>query len=76
MATVTAVAYNLLETIGLARPRIEVVVREISKHQTKPRPLRMRWVHDNDAQGHDIMRIQWIKETEYNKPLNIHNRRR
>jgi hypothetical protein len=76
MATVTAIAYNLLESIGIVQPRIEVVVREISEHPTEPKPLRMRWVHDHDTQGHDIMRIQWMEEAEYNKPLNIQNRRR
>jgi hypothetical protein len=64
-----------METLGLVRPRIEVVIRKISEHSTRPKPLRMRWVHDHDAQGHDIMRIQWMEEAEYNKPLNIPNRR-
>jgi hypothetical protein len=63
MATVTAIAYNLLETIGLVRPRIEVVVREISEHPATPKPLRMEWVKTTDAHGRRILRVHWVEDT-------------
>jgi hypothetical protein len=69
MATVTAIAYNLLETIGLVRPRIELVVHEISEHRTKPKPLRMEWVKTTDAHGRRIFRVHWVVDTsEDRKP--------
>jgi hypothetical protein len=76
MATLTAIAHNVFETIGRTHPRIGLMVCGFGEDRTKRKPLRMRWVHDHDAQGHDILRIQWVEEAEYNKPLNIPNRRR
>lgn len=67
MATMTAIAYGLLETIGLVRPRIEVVVHEISEHTTKPTPLRMEWVNATDANGRRILRVQWVEDTSEDK---------
>jgi hypothetical protein len=69
MATVTAIAYNLLETIGLVRPRIEVVVRYISEHPTTPKPLRMEWVRTTDAYGRRILRVQWVEDTSEDRKL-------
>jgi hypothetical protein len=67
MATLSAIAYNVFEGIGPAKPKIEVMVREplqyeVSEHQ----PLRMRWVHETDPDGHSIMRARWVEEIESN----------
>jgi hypothetical protein len=69
MATMTAIAYNLLETIGLIRPHIQVMVREISEHPTKPTPLRMEWVKTTDAHGRRILRVQWVEDTSEDRKL-------
>ncbi len=62
MATVTAIACNLLETIGLVPPCFEVAVREPEECSAQPKPLRMKWVHGTDATGRKIVRIQWIAD--------------
>jgi len=42
MATLSAIASNLLETIGLAQPRMEVMVREDTEGTMELHPLRMQ----------------------------------
>jgi hypothetical protein len=59
MATVTAIAFNRFETIGLVQPRIEVVVREPEECTVERKPLRMQWVHEVDSTGRKVLRIQW-----------------
>jgi hypothetical protein len=62
MATVSAIAANLFETIGFVRPRIEVMVRETAKYTGDRQPLRMHWVHDVDCNGRRVIRIQWTED--------------
>ena len=59
MATVTAIAFNLFETIGLVQPRIEVMVREPVECNDKREPLRMHWVREVDSSGRRVLRIRW-----------------
>ena len=63
MATINALAYNIVEKVGLVRPRIEVVVHELSEHPTPPKPLRMQWVPTKDAHGRRVMRVEWVEDT-------------
>jgi hypothetical protein len=41
MATITAIAFNLFETIGLVQPRIEIIGREPEECMTERKPLRL-----------------------------------
>jgi len=51
MATITAIAFNLFETIGLVQPRIEIIGREPEEHDFESKPLCMQWVHEADARS-------------------------
>jgi hypothetical protein len=62
MATLTAIAHNAFQAIGLVRPRIEVMVREPAEYSER-KPIRMQWVREADAQGRKIMRIRWVEDT-------------
>ena len=63
MATLTAIACNVFEVIGLAQPQIEVMVREPAEYQCSARqPLRMRWVREKDSDGRNIMRVLWVED--------------
>lgn len=64
MATVSAIAFNLFETIGLVQPRIEVMVREPAECTLERQPLRMRWVHEVDSTGRKVLRIQWTENKQ------------
>jgi hypothetical protein len=62
MATVTAIAFNLFETIGLVQPRIEVVVREPGQCVVERQLLRMHWAHETDSNGRRVIRIRWVED--------------
>ena len=64
MATVTAIAFNFFETVGLLQPRIEVVVREPIECMVERKPLRMQWVRELDSSGRRILRIQWTEDKQ------------
>ncbi|HUO59233.1 MAG TPA: hypothetical protein VMU24_01105 [Candidatus Acidoferrales bacterium] len=65
MATLTAIAYNVFEVIGIAQPRIEVMVREPLEYECSARqPLRMQWVREKDSDGRNIMRVRWVEDIE------------
>jgi hypothetical protein len=64
MAAITVFAYNLFETIGIVRPRIEVMVREATDRCTERKPLRMQWVRGADSEGRKVLRIQWVEDAE------------
>ncbi len=59
MATFTAIAFNMFETVGLVQPRIEVAVHEPAEYAVEHQPLRMEWVRDVDSNGRGVIRIQW-----------------
>ena len=61
MATLTAIAYNMFETVGLVQPRIEIAVREIGDGATSGRPLQMKWIYERDESGRKVIRIQWAE---------------
>jgi hypothetical protein len=65
MATVTAIAFNLFETIGLVPPCFEVVVREPEECAADSKALRIQWVHDIDVTGRKVIRIQWIEDKQH-----------
>jgi hypothetical protein len=67
MASFTAIAHNLFETIGLVQPRIEVMVRETTEYTSDRKPLRMQWVRDVDFNGRRVIRIQWKEENQCKK---------
>ena len=70
MVSFTAIASNLIETIGLVRPRIEVEVRETTEYTVERRPLRMQWVRGVDSNGRKIIRVQWTEnKSERRLPL-------
>ena len=64
MATVTAIAFNLFETIGLVQPRIEVAVHDPAEYAVVPKPLRMQWVRVVDFNGRRVLRIQWSTDNQ------------
>jgi hypothetical protein len=64
MATLTAVASNLFETIGLVQPCIQVMVREPMECPADRQPLRMRWVRELDSNGRKVTRIQWVEDKQ------------
>lgn len=64
MATLSAIASNLFETIGLAQPRIEVMVREDTESRMELQPLRMQWVRELDRNGRKVIRIQWVEDKQ------------
>lgn len=61
MATLTAIAYNLFETVGLVQPRIEIAVREIEHRESSSRPPQMKWIHGRDESGRKVIRIEWAE---------------
>lgn len=64
MATVTAITFNLFETIGLVQPRIELMIREPEQCVADRKPLRMQWVHRVDSSGRKVIRIQWTADKQ------------
>ncbi len=64
MATLSAIASNLLETIGLAQPRMEVMVREDTEGTMELHPLRMQWVREVDCHGRKVVRVQWVEDKQ------------
>ena len=62
MATITAIAFNLFETVGLVQPRIQVMVREPEEYVAGRAPLRMQWVREVDSNGRRVLRIQWTAD--------------
>jgi hypothetical protein len=64
MASLTAIAFNLFETIGFVQPCMEVMVRETTECSVGLQPLRMRWVHELDSNGRRVTRIQWIEDKQ------------
>jgi len=60
MATLTAMAFNLFETIGFVRPCIEVMVREATECPVELKPLHMQWVRERRFDGRTATRIQWV----------------
>jgi hypothetical protein len=62
MASFTAIASNLFETIGLVQPRIEVMIRDSTECLADSGPGRMHWVHEVDSNGRRVIRIQWIED--------------
>jgi hypothetical protein len=70
MATLTAVAFNLFETIGFVQPCIQVMVRETTEYSVGLQPLRMRWVRELDSNGRRVTRIQWIEDKQREEIVN------
>ena len=64
MATITAIAFNLFETIGLVQPRIEIIGRESEEHDVESKPLCMVWVHEADSTGRKVIRIRWVEDKQ------------
>jgi hypothetical protein len=64
MATITAIAFNLFETIGLVQPRIEIIGREPEEHDFESKPLCMQWVHEADSTGRKVIRIRWVEDKQ------------
>jgi hypothetical protein len=62
MATVSAIAANLFETIGLVQPSIEVMVRETEEYGADRPRLRMCWIRGVDSNGRRVIRIEWIED--------------
>jgi hypothetical protein len=62
MATITEIAFNLFETIGLVQSRIEVLIREPEVCVVERKPLRMQWVHEVDSTGRKVIRIRWVED--------------
>ena len=69
MASFTAIASNLFETIGLVQPRIEVEVRETTECTVERRPLRMQWVREVDSNGRRVIRVQWTEDKPQSERL-------
>jgi hypothetical protein len=64
MATVTAIAFNLFETIGLVQPRFEIIGREPEEHDAESKPLQMQWVREADSAGRKVIRIRWVEDKQ------------
>lgn len=75
MATFTAIAFNMFETVGLVRPRIEVAVHEPAEYAVEREPLRMEWVRDVDSDGRRVIRIQWSTDKQREGMTSSANRR-
>ena len=64
MATVTAIAFNLFETIGLIQPRIGRIVREPVECAVERKPLGMQWFYDVGSTGRKVLRIHWKTDNQ------------
>jgi hypothetical protein len=62
MATVSAIAANLSETMGFVQPLIVVMVSETDEYGADRRRLRMCWIRDVDPNGRRVIRIEWIED--------------
>jgi hypothetical protein len=62
MATLTAIAYNPLETVCLVQSQVAVSDYRVIERDPEAMPLRMRWVCETDSRGRNILRVRWVQD--------------